>query len=99
MARSKRTGPLSEDQVRKIIAEMPSKSFVNEHGEEFTIYSNGISVYMSGSEVDMMVDNKHVFAGVIPLFNNHFNIWSDDELYKLGVALAELHAPINREEP
>lgn len=99
VARSKRTGPLSEKQVRKIIEQMPSAEFINEHGEKFVIYSNGTSVYMGGDEVNMMVDPKHVFAGVIPLFNSHFNIWSEDELYKLGETLVTLHAPINREEP
>lgn len=74
-------------QVSKIIKDMPKSEFKNSYGEPFTIYSNGTSVFMSGTEVDMMADEADKMDGILPLFNASFNIWSADELYKLGDAL------------
>jgi hypothetical protein len=66
--------------------------FVNEHGEVFKLYSNGISVFMAGDEVKQMVDDRKKFRGkYIGLFNNDFNIWSAGELYLLGKTLMEMH--------
>lgn len=77
-------------EVSKIIKNMPKSEFRNSYGEPFVIYSNGTSVFMSGSEVDMMVDDKDKMDGILPLFNASFNIWSADELYKLGDALKDV---------
>jgi hypothetical protein len=76
--------------VTKIIKDMPLSKFTNEYGEPFTIYSNGNAVFMSGSEVDMMVDDKDKIDGILPLFNPAFSIWSKDELWKLGEALQDV---------
>ncbi len=57
-------------------------TFKNKHGEVFKLGSNGITVMMAGDETD----NE-----VISLFNPEFNIWSKEELYKLGKALMEMH--------
>lgn len=77
--------------IKPLLKEFLKSTFRNEHGEKFTIYSDGTSVYMSGNEVDMMVDPKNKSEdGVIPLFNPSFNVWSDEELYKLGKALQKV---------
>jgi hypothetical protein len=81
-------------EFRKFLDSIPKKSFTNEYGEKFTIYSNGITAYMSGDEVNAMVKPNKVICGVIPLFNQNFDIWSSNELYQLGKALMEL----NKEE-
>lgn len=77
-------------QVSKIIKEMPQAEFRNSYGEPFTIYSNGTLVFMSGTEVGMMVDGDEQMDGILPLFNASFNIWAKDELYKLGEALKDV---------
>jgi len=82
---------MNKRDVNKIIKALPSASFTNEYGEEFTVSSNSMVVFISGDEVDMMVDDDKKMGAYIPLFNNNFSIWSKDELYKLGKALMELH--------
>jgi hypothetical protein len=78
-------------QIEKAIEDMPSASFKNEHGEKFTIHTDGTITFMSGDEVGMMVDSEHKYADkYIPLFSEHFNIWSPKELNKLGKALQEV---------
>lgn len=69
---------------------MPKSEFRNGYGEPFVIYSNGMTVFMSGSEVDMMVEEESKMDGILPLFNASFNIWSRDEIYKLGEALKDV---------
>lgn len=81
--------------IAEYIRKMPQVSFLNEHGEKFTLYSNGISVFMEGDEVDMMVDNKNKIEGIIQLFSPAFNIWSANELVKLGEAIKELGKKTN----
>jgi hypothetical protein len=80
----------SVKQVSQIVKSMPQSAFKNSHGEPFVIYSNGNSVFMSGTEVDMMVDEESKMDGILPLFNASFNIWAVDELYKLGEALKDV---------
>lgn len=80
----------SVKQVSQIIKSMPKAEFKNSYGEPFTIYSNGNTVFMSGTEVDMMVEEESKMDGILPLFNTNFNIWSKDELYKLGDALKDV---------
>lgn len=77
-------------QVSKIIKDMPKSEFKNSYGEPFTIYSNGTLAFMSGTEVDMTVGGDEKMDGILPLFNASFNIWSKDELYKLGEALKDV---------
>lgn len=77
-------------QVSGIIRKMPSSKFSNEYGEDFTIYSNGNTVYMEGDEVNAMVDENNKFDGILPLFNPAFSIWSVDELWKLGASLQDV---------
>ena len=81
----------TKQEMIKYIDNLPSKSFTNEHGEVFTIHSDGVLVFMSGDEVNAMVDNNLKMGKYIPLFNQSFSIWSKGELYKLGEALMELH--------
>ena len=68
--------------------------FQNIHGEKFRIHTNGIYAFMSGDEVNAMVDDKHKFKlngeDMIHLFNPCFSIWSKDELNKLGRTLMDL---------
>lgn len=87
MKRSKQQLPSMDE----LIKSMKKAEFRNEHGELFNLYSNGITVLMSGDEVRAMVDPAKTIEGYIPLFNSSFNIWSAEELYKLGLALVELH--------
>jgi hypothetical protein len=77
-------------EVIEILNTLPSTSFTNEHGEKFVIATNGLSVYMAGDEVNMMVDDENKAGGWIPLFNPKFNMWSKGELRQLGKALQEL---------
>lgn len=81
---------MSSKELASAIRKMRSISFENEHGENFIIYSDGLSVYMEGDEVNAMVDPKYTVDGILPLFGSHFNIWSRDELYALGCAISEL---------
>lgn len=79
-----------QEQIRK----MPSYTFKNKHGEEFKVYCNGKMAFLGGDEVRAMVQDKHKLAKhIILLFNPHFSVWSQDELYKLGQALMVLNAP------
>ena len=55
--------------------------FTNIYGEEFTVYFDGITVYFGGDETDQEI---------ILMFNDKFNIWSNDELVLLGKALIEV---------
>ncbi len=65
--------------------------FKNEHGEEFTIYSNGVMVFISGNEIDAMVDQQYKSQdGILQLFNEWFSIWNPEDLYLLGKALQEV---------
>lgn len=72
---------------------MKTVSFKNKHGEKFNIHSNGVNVFMSGDEVDAMVEPGKTLGGYIPLFNEAFSIWSAEELAELGQALVDLHNP------
>ena len=80
----------TDKQLTAYIKTMPSASFKNEHGEKFTIHSNGLTVWISGDEVNAMVDPKKTVMGYLPLFTSAFSIWSKEELYLLGKALQEL---------
>lgn len=62
---------------------MKAKSFANEYGEKFTIYCDGMTVYFASDETDWEVVN---------LFNDKFNIWNSEELYRLGQCLMLLNA-------
>lgn len=58
--------------------------FKNEHGEEYIVIRTKTlpEVYfITGHETDWEV---------MPLFSNEFNIWSAEEIVKLGQALANL---------
>ena len=60
-------------------------TFANEHGEKFNIYKpDGIfsTIFFASDETDWEV---------VPLFHPSFNIWSDEELVKLGLALQKLN--------
>lgn len=66
-------------------------TFTNKHGEKFILVKTPMgSVRMSGDEVREMVASKNKHNDSISLFNEHFNIWSDEELVKLGTALRRL---------
>lgn len=82
---------LTEKQADEVMSTMKTASFTNEHGEKFNIHTNGTFVFMSGDEVNAMVDDKHKIAGkYLPLFNEAFSIWDKEELNALGKALQEL---------
>jgi len=81
----------TRSKLAEYIKDLKTVSFTNKHGEKFYIHSNGITVFMSGDEVNMMVDPKKTIDGYLPLFSSSFGIWSADELYKLGDALKKLH--------
>lgn len=86
------TTKMTTDDFIKMIDKLPKAEFKNEHGERFILHSSGTAVYMSGDEVNAMVDDKNKIAKLyLPLFSPHFSIWSSEELYKLGQALMELH--------
>ena len=61
--------------------DIPKATFKNEYGEKFTIYCDGITIMFGGDETDQQV---------IPLFNEKFNIWSEEELKKLAKAILEI---------
>jgi len=54
--------------------------FKNEHGEVFYIKRDGVVVF-SSSETGWVT---------LPLFNVNFDLWSNEELSKLGKALIEI---------
>lgn len=84
--------PTTDKELESYIKKLPRVEFKNEHGEKFVLHSNGITVLMSGDEVDMMVAGEKKMAGkYIMLFHPAFSIWSKSELYQLGLALVELH--------
>lgn len=87
---SKQRGKEIEFDVEEAIKRLPSSTFVNEHGENFTVYSDGITAILGGDEVDAMVDGKKKLYGMVCLFNDAFSIWSAEELYKLGDALKDV---------
>ena len=90
---------LKEAELAEMISHLPSVDFENEHGESFRIHSNGIRTFMSGSEVDMMVDPELKIMGkYIELFNESFNIWNVFELEKLGESLVKLAGKIDKEK-
>ena len=93
MAEKKRE--LTPEQAANVIENTFAKAtFRNEHGDVFTIYSNGEAVLLAGDEINNTVDDKNRVAGkFIPLFNHYFSVWSPDELYKLGKVLRQLHDP------
>lgn len=82
---------LRKEEVIQYIETWPSYTFHNEHGEKFTIHSNGIMAFMSGDEVNAMVPPTKKIGGYIPLFNPDFSIWSKDELRMVGEALIQLN--------
>lgn len=70
----------------------PIAEFYNKHGELFIIHGGECGVYVSGNEVRKMVPDKYKIGGkYLPLFNEHFNIWSRDELFWLGESLTKLY--------
>lgn len=78
--------------LKDSIESMKKVSFKNRHGEVFTIHCDGILTFMSGDEIDAMVeDDVKIADRYIPLFNERFNIWDKEELYKLGQCLMELN--------
>lgn len=76
--------------LSRYIKDLPFSRFSNEYGEVFNIHSNGTTVFVSGSEVDSMVDESKQIEGYVPLFNPNFNVWSNDELFKLGQSLIDV---------
>lgn len=77
--------------IENVFKNMKTESFKNEYGERFNIHTNGVTVFMSGDEVRAMVKDSDKVAGkYIPLFNKCFDVWSDEELNKLGQALVNL---------
>lgn len=72
---------IPQKELHEMINRLPHQKFVNEHGEAFTVSSNGVQVFIEGDETD---------GEVLDLFNSEFNIWSSEELYKLGIALQGL---------
>lgn len=93
MAQRERKFQMDEKTRAREIAAMPSTSFKNEYGEKFTLHTNGVSVFMSGDEVNAMVDEKRfpkIDHKYINLFNPGFSIWNVIELDKLGKALQKL---------
>lgn len=77
-----------EKEYVELIERMPMVEFINQHGEKFEVRSNGLSVYLSGNEVDAMVAEHHKIGGkYVQLFNPSFSVWSKDELISLGKAL------------
>lgn len=83
---------MNVDEFIKMVDDLPKAEFKNKHGERFVLHSSGTSVYMSGDEVNAMVDDdKKIVKKYIPLFNPNFSIWSKEELYEIGKALMELH--------
>lgn len=52
--------------------------FTNQHGEEFTLLFNDLTVNMRGDETD---------GEEVSLFNEEFNIYSKQELVQIGKAL------------
>lgn len=69
---------------------MVKTEFKNEYGEKFILEYDGITVFMSGDEVNMMAKPSDKVEGKIILFNQVFSVWGKDELVKLGEALIEL---------
>ena len=62
---------------------MESHSFENEHGEKFILVKKPETntILMGGNETDWKM---------ISLFNDSFNMYSNDELYKLAKVLERL---------
>ncbi len=54
------------------------EQFKNEYGEKFKVYYIETTILFGGDETDQEV---------IPLFNDKFNIWSQEELVKLSKAI------------
>lgn len=79
-----------KEEMVKHIRSFPTTTFKNKHGEEFTLHTNGSMVFISGSEIEMMVDPDDTIDGMLPLFSDHLNIWGRNELYKLGEALQKI---------
>lgn len=67
-------------QILEDSSDVKKAIFTNEYGEKFTIYNTGITIYMVGDETDHELVN---------LFSSNFDIWSKDELKKLGEAIAK----------
>lgn len=87
----------SKEEVEDIIGKYPTASFTNNHGEKFNIHSDGIRVFMSGDEVRAMVrEEAKIGEKYISLFSDAFNVWSNEELRKLGQVLQQLH-PENKD--
>ena len=80
---------------KSLDVKLKTAEFQNIHGERFYIHTNHVMVFMSGDEVNAMVDDKHKMKlngqDMIHLFNPAFSIWSKDELNKLGRALMDLN--------
>lgn len=55
--------------------------FTNKCGEDFSVKFYDIIVTIQGSETG---------GKEISLFNQSFNVYSEEELYKIGVALQEI---------
>lgn len=86
---------LNKEEVQKELGEMigklPSASFKNKHGEVFTLHATTATVFMSGDEVDAMVDDSMKIDGkYINIFNEEFSVWNIDEIKQLGEALIEV---------
>lgn len=72
---------LNEFEKRLGNSRLPKYSFVNEHGEMFSIWMSDVAVYIAGDETD---------GEVINLFNEDFSIYSREELAEIGKALINL---------
>ncbi len=79
----------------KVIRSLPAFVFKNEHGEQFNIYADSTTVYIGGSEVEMMVpySTSKIGDDIICLFNHNFNIYTREEMYRIGEGLMALYAP------
>lgn len=89
----------THEELVAFIEGLPRMEFTNPHGEKFTLHSQGITVFMSGSEVDTMVDDIHKIAGkYINIFNPAFQIWNVSELQSFGEAITKLMTKIKKDE-
>ena len=83
----------------KYIRSLPAFVFKNEYGEQFNLYCNGTTAFIGGSEIRIMAaDYTKIGKEIMPLFNPSFNVWSRDELYKLGEGLMTLNRPEGKNE-
>jgi hypothetical protein len=81
---------LDKKELAKHFKSMKKVSFKNSHGEKFNICTDGMTYWLSGDEVNAMVEPYKTIGGYLPLFSSAFNIWSKEEIKELGLALVKL---------